>query len=259
MDNTSFIHPNAKIGTGVEIGPFCYIAEHVEIGDGCKIGPHATIYDYVKMGKGCSVFPGAVIGAIPQDLKFDGEETWVEIGDNTNIRECATINRGTGASGKFKTTVGSNCLVMSYVHIAHDCRVGNNVILSSYTGLAGEADVDDWAICGGGSLVHQFTHIGAHAMVGGSSAVNKDVPPFAIASRFPAVFETVNVVGMRRRGFSNEQIEEVRDIYRTLYESGLNVGEACEKIAAGFKQTAERDLILNFIKNSPRGIVKPGK
>lgn len=259
MDNTSFIHPKAKIGAGVEIGPFCYISENVEIGDGCRIGPHATIYDYVRMGRNCTVFPGAVIGAIPQDLKFEGEETWVEIGDCTNIRECATINRGTAASGKFKTVVGSNCLIMSYVHIAHDCRVGDNVILSSYTGLAGETDIDEWAICGGGSLIHQFTHIGAHAMIGGSSAVNKDVPPFAIASRFPASFEGINVIGMRRRGFTAGQIEEVRDIYRTLYESGLNVSEACEKIASEFKQSAERDLILSFVKGSSRGIVRPVK
>lgn len=259
MDNTSFIHPDAKIGSGVNIGPFCYIAGNVEIGDGCTIGPHATIYDYVKMGRGCNVFPGAVIGAVPQDLKFDGEQTWVEIGDNTNIRECATINRGTAASGKYKTVVGSNCLIMSYVHIAHDCRVGNHVILSSYTGLAGESDLEDWVICGGGSLVHQFSHIGTHAMIGGASAVNKDVPPFVIASRFPTVYEGVNIVGLRRRGFTNAQIDEIRSIYNVIYESGLNVSDACAKVVSDFAQSAERDTILSFIKGSARGIIKCGR
>ncbi len=259
MDNTSFIHPDAKIGSGVNIGPFCYIAGNVEIGDGCTIGPHATIYDYVKMGRGCNVFPGAVIGAVPQDLKFDGEQTWVEIGDNTNIRECATINRGTAASGKYKTVVGSNCLIMSYVHIAHDCRVGNHVILSSYTGLAGESDLEDWVICGGGSLVHQFSHIGTHAMIGGASAVNKDVPPFVIASRFPTVYEGVNIVGLRRRGFTNAQIDEIRSIYNVIYESGLNVSDACAKVEGDFAQSAERDTILSFIKGSARGIIKCGR
>lgn len=256
MENSSFIHPNAKIGKNVEIGPFCYIAENVIIGDNCKIGPHATIYDYVRMGHDCNVFPGAVVGAIPQDLKFEGEETWVEIGNFTTIRECATINRGTAASGKFKTVIGDNCLIMSYVHIAHDCHIGNNCIFSSYTGLAGETDVDDWAICGGGALVHQFSHIGTHAMVGGASGVNKDVPPYAIVSRNPLVFEGVNIIGLRRRGFTNEQIEQIRDIYRVILESGLNVSDACAKVEAEFAQTNERDTILKFIKGSSRGIVK---
>lgn len=256
METSSFIHPNAKIGANVEIGPFCYIAENVTIGDNCKIGPHVTIYDYVKIGHDCNLFPGAVIGAIPQDLKFEGEETWVEIGDFTTIRECATINRGTAASGKYKTVVGDHCLIMSYVHIAHDCHIGNYCIFSSYTGLAGETDVDDWAICGGGALIHQFSHIGTHAMVGGATAVNKDIPPYSIVGRNPVVFEGINIIGLRRRGFANDKIEQIKDIYRVIFESGLNVSDACSKVESDFPQTEERDTILKFIKGSTRGIVK---
>lgn len=258
MNNTqSYIHPDAKIGKDVEIGPFCYIAANVEIGDGCKIGPHATIYDYVKMGRNCSVFPGAVIGAIPQDLKFEGEETWVEIGDNTTIRECATINRGTAASGKYKTVVGSDCLIMSYVHIAHDCKVGNHCIFSSFTGLAGETDVDDWAILGGGALVHQFSHIGAHSMIGGGNTVTKDVPPYVLAGRNPVEYEGINLIGLRRRGFDNATIEEIKNIYRVIYAKGITVSEACAKVAETFPQSEHRDAILNFITASKRGIIKP--
>ena len=161
------VHPNAKLGENVEVGPYAYIEEHVEIGDGSKILPHATIFNYVKLGKNCTVFPGAVIGAVPQDLKFEGEITYVEIGDNCNIRECATINRGTKASGRGVTKIGNNCLIMSYVHVAHDCCVGNNCILVSYVGIAGETDVADWATIGGSTVAHQFSRIGTHAMVGG--------------------------------------------------------------------------------------------
>lgn len=255
-NNLSFIHPGAKIGKNVEIGPFCFIAENVEIGDNCQIGPHATIYDYVKLGSGCRVFPGAVLGAIPQDLKFNGEVTYVEIGNNTTIRECVTINRGTGASGKFVTKVGNNCLLMSYVHIAHDCCIGNNCIFSSYAGVAGETDVDDWAILGGGAVCHQFTKIGAHAMVGGASAVNKDVPPFVIAARNPVSFEGINIVGLRRRGFSAAQIEDIREIYKVIYSDGINVTDACRRVEAGFPDTDYKRIILDFINSSKRGIVK---
>ena len=167
------VHPGARLADDVEVGPYAFIDDNVEIGPGCKILPHATIFSYVKMGRDCNVFPGAVVGAIPQDLKFDGEVTWVEIGDRVNIRECATINRGTKASGKGVTRIGSDTLIMSYVHVAHDCCVGNHCILVSYVGIAGETDVDDWAIIGGGTKVHQFTKIGTHAMVGGGTAVNK--------------------------------------------------------------------------------------
>ena len=255
MDN-AFVHPNAKIGANVKIEPFSYIAENVEIGEGTWIGPNVTIMDYVKIGKNCKVFPGAVVGAIPQDLKFRGEISYVEIGDNTMIRECATINRGTEASGKAKTTVGNNCMIMSYAHVAHDCNVGNNVILVSYVGLAGETEVNDFAIIGGHSAAHQFSKIGAHAMLSGGSMIGKDVPPYALAGHRPLAFAGINLVGLRRRGFTNEQLEQIRDIYRVIYQSGLNISDACAKVEAEFAETAEKRTILDFIKSSNRGIVK---
>ena len=220
------VHPGAKLGENVEVGPYAYIDDNVEIGDNCKIYPHATILPYVKMGNGCSVFPGAVVGAEPQDLKFDGEVTYVEIGNNVTIRECATINRGTKASGKGVTRVGDNTLIMSYVHVAHDCRVGNHCILVSYVGIAGETDVDDWAIIGGNTAVHQFSHIGTHAMVGGASKVNKDVPPYTLVGRDPLSYAGINIVGLRRRGFSAEQIRNIKDMYDIIYNSGMNVSDA---------------------------------
>ena len=228
------VSPNAKLGENVEVGPYAFIDDNVVIGDNCKIHPHATIYPYVTMGSGCQVFPGAVVGAVPQDLKFEGEVTYVEIGDNVTIRECATINRGTKASGKGVTKVGSNTLIMSYVHIAHDCRVGNHCILVSYVGIAGETEVDDWAIIGGSTVVHQFSHIGTHAMVGGGTAVNKDIPPYAICGRTPICFAGVNLVGLRRRGFESDTIRMIKDIYDTIYYQGNNVSDGVAKVAAGF-------------------------
>ena len=248
------VHPSAKIGDNVEIGPYAFIDEFVEIGDGCKIFPHATIFNYVKMGKNCQVFPGAVIGAIPQDLKFTGEVTYVEIGDNVNIRECATINRGTKASGKGVTKIGSNTLLMSYTHVAHDCTVGSHCILVSYVGIAGETDVDDWAILGGGTMAHQFSKIGKHAMVGGGSKI--DIPPYILCGRDPISYAGINIVGLRRRGFTSDQIRNIKDMYDIIYASGLNVSDACAKVEAGFPASEERDTILEFIRNSKRGIVK---
>ena len=250
------VHPNAKLGENVEVGPYAYIEEHVEIGDGSKILPHATIFNYVKMGKNCCVFPGAVIGAVPQDLKFDGEVTWVEIGDNVNIRECATINRGTKASGRSVTKIGNNCLIMSYAHVAHDCSVGNNCILVSYVGIAGETVVDDWAIIGGSSVAHQFSNIGTHAMVAGGSRIGKDVPPYAMAGKYPLSYCGINIVGLRRRGFTIDQIERIKEIYKTIYQSGLNISDACKKVEAEFEETVEKRTILDFIKRSKRGIIK---
>ncbi len=249
------VHPNAKLGDNVEVGPYAFIDDNVTIGDGCVIMPHAVVFNHVKMGKNCTVYPGAVVGAIPQDLKFEGEESWVEIGDRVNIRECATINRGTKASGKAVTKIGSDTLVMSYVHVAHDCCIGNHCILVSYTGLAGETDVDDWATIGGKSGSHQFSHIGAHAFVGAVSRISKDVPPYVLAGREPLSFEGVNRVGLSRRGFSEEKINEIKDIYETIYFKGMNVSQALEYIEANFPATEERDTILRFIKGSDRGII----
>ena len=228
----------------------------MEIGDGSKVLPHATIFNYVKMGKNCCVFPGAVIGAVPQDLKFEGEVTYVEIGDNVNIRECATINRGTKASGRSVTKIGNNVLIMSYAHVAHDCTVGNNCILVSYVGIAGETDVDDWATIGGSTVAHQFSRIGKHAFVGGGSKINKDVPPYVLCGREPLSYAGVNIVGLRRRGFTSEQIYAIKDMYDMIYNSGMNVSDALAKIESGFPQSEERDTILAFIRASKRGIIR---
>ena len=250
------VSPKAVLGDNIEIGPYAFIDDDVKIGDGCKILPHATIFKYVTMGSNCTVYPGAVVGAEPQDLKFDGEVTYVEIGDNVTIRECATINRGTKASGKGVTKVGSNTLIMSYVHIAHDCNVGSHCILVSYVGIAGETEVGDWAILGGGTVAHQFSKIGKHAMVGGGSKINKDVPPYALCGHTPLSYVGVNLVGLRRRGFTSDQIRTIKDIYDLLYYSGMNVSDACEKIEAGFPPSEEKDEILAFVRNSKRGIIK---
>lgn len=250
------VSPKAKLGDNIQIGPFAFIDDDVEIGDGCVIQPHAVIYPYVKMGKNCHVFPGAVVGAIPQDLKYEGEVTYVEIGDNVTIRECVTINRGTKASGKGVTKIGSNTLLMSYVHVAHDCVVGNHCILVSFVGIAGETVVDDWAIVGGGAKAHQFTKIGCHAMVGGMSKINKDIPPYVLCGRDPICYSGVNIVGLRRRGFSSDVIRNIKDIYDTIYFSGYNITDGCAKVEAGFPQSEERDAILNFIRSSKRGIIR---
>lgn len=255
MEN-AFVHPNAKIGKNVVISPFSMIAEHVEIGDGTWIGPYVTINDFVKIGKNCKIFNGAVIGALPQDLKFQGEESYVEIGNNVMIREFCTVSRGTAASGKLKTTIGDNTFLMAYVHVAHDCRVGSHVILVSYVGLAGETDIDDWAIIGGASAAHQFSKIGAHSMSSGGSMVGKDVPPYAMAGKRPLSFCGINIVGLKRRGFTMEQIERIRDIYRVIYQGGMNVSAACRKVEETFPESDEKRTILDFIAASKRGIIK---
>ena len=250
------VSPKAILGDNIEIGPFAFVDDDVEIGDGCKIFPHATVFRYVKMGKNCQIYPGAVVGAVPQDLKFEGEVTSVELGDNVTVRECATINRGTKASGKYLTKVGNDTLIMSYSHIAHDCVIGDHCILVSYVGLAGETVVDDWAIIGGGAKAHQFSKIGCHAMVGGMSRINKDVPPYALCGHEPISYVGVNIVGLRRRGFSSDAIRSIKDIYDTIYYAGLNISDGCAKVEAGFPQSEERDTILEFIRSSKRGIIR---
>lgn len=249
------VSPDARLGDNVEVGPFAFIDANVEIGDGCHIMNNATIYNHVRMGKDCTVFPGAVVGAIPQDLKFEGEETWVEIGDRVNIRECATINRGTKASGKGFTRVGSDTLIMSYAHIAHDCQIGRHCIIVSYVGLAGETDVDDWGILGGKSGSHQFSKVGTHAFVAAFAKITKDVPPYVLAGREPIVFEGVNRVGLLRRGFSEETVNRIKDIYDVIYFQGMNTTQALAHIEANFSPSAERDTILDFIRHSKRGIL----
>ena len=250
----AYIHPDAKIAPSVVTEPFVTIDKNVEIGEGTRIGPNVTILEGSRIGKNCTIFPGAVVGAIPQDLKFKGEDTLAIIGDNTTLRECVTINRGTAAKGK--TVVGDNCLLMAYCHVAHDCVVGNHVIMSNATQLAGEVEVDDYAILSGGILVHQFTRIGAHVIIQGGSRVTKDVPPFITAGRDPLSYAGINSIGLRRRGYTNEQIRDIQDVYRYIFLSGMNTSNAVERIMTELPATKERDEILLFIKNSPRGILK---
>lgn len=250
----AYVHPDAKIADNVVIEPFVSIDHDVEIGEGTRIGSSVTILPGTRIGKNCKIFPGAVIGAVPQDLKFRGEYSTVEIGDNTTIREFVTVNRGTAARGK--TTVGNNCLIMAYVHIAHDCKVGNNVILVNNTQLAGEVIVDDWAIISGMTAIHQFCHIGSHVMISGGSLVRKDVPPFIKAGREPLSYVGINSIGLRRRNYNNEKIREVQEIYRYIYQKGLNIAQAVEIIEAEMPATPERDEVLLFVKDSKRGIIR---
>lgn len=254
ISKLAFIHPDARIGKDVTVEPFAYIAGNVIIDEGTWVGPNSTILDGARIGKNCKIFPSAVVSGIPQDLKFRGEDTTAEIGDNTTVRECVTVNRGTAAVGK--TVVGSGCLLMAYSHVGHDCFIGNNCIIGNNSGLAGEVKVDDWAILSGGSLVHQFTHIGAHVMIGGGSKVRIDVPPFIKADRDPLSYLGLNSVGLTRRGFQKERIDEIHNIYRVIYQSGMNFTQAMERVENEFIQSPDRDYILEFIRKSERGIIR---
>jgi len=250
----AYVHPESVIADNVVIEPFVTIDKDVQIGEGTHIGSNVTILPGTRIGKNCTIFPGSVIGAVPQDLKFRGEYSTVEIGNSTTIREFVTVNRGTSAKGK--TVVGNNCLLMAYVHVAHDCVVGNNVILVNNTQLAGEVVVDDYAILAGMVAVHQFVHVGSHVMIAGGSLVRKDVPPFIKAGREPLAYVGINSIGLRRRNFTNEKIREVQDIYRYIYQKGLNTSQAVEIIEAEMPASPERDEILLFIKDSKRGIIR---
>ncbi len=254
ISKLSHIHEGATLGQGVEIDPFTMIHNDVIIGEGTWIGSNVTIYPGARIGKNCKIFPGAVIAAVPQDLKFQGEKTFVEIGDNTTIRECVTISRGT--SDKMTTKVGNNCLLMAYVHIAHDCLVGSNVIIANSVQVAGHVIIDDWAIVGGSSAIHQFVKIGMHSMISGGSLVRKDVPPFTKAAREPLSYAGVNSLGLRRRGFSSETISHIQDVYRYLFLNSLNNSRALEEIEVNLPATKERDEIINFIRSSERGVMK---
>lgn len=248
------IHPDARIADNVTVGPFSTIHENVEIGEGTVIESGVTIFPGARIGKNCHIFPGAAISGIPQDLKFAGEETLAIIGDNTSIRECVTIHRGTASKGK--TIVGNNCLIMAYSHVAHDCIIGNNIIIANASQLAGEVVVDDFAIVGGGTLIHQFCHIGCHVMIQGGARIGKDIPPYVKAAREPVAYTGINSVGLRRRGFSDESIEIIAETYRKIYFSRLNVSEAVAHIRAELPEAPERNVILSFIENSERGIIR---
>ena len=250
----SYIHPQAEVADNVVVEPFVTISKDVIVGEGTWIGPHVTIMEGARIGKNCRIFPGAVISAIPQDLKYKGEKSKVVIGDNVTIREYVTVNKGTEAS--MQTTIGNNTLLMAYVHIAHDCVIGDHVILANSTQVAGHVVIGESAILGGATLVHQFVHIGRHAMISGGSLVRKDVPPYTKAAREPLSYEGVNSIGLRRRAFTPDKIAEIQEIYRTLYVRGLNNNKAISHIEANMPATPERDEILQFIKASDRGIMK---
>jgi UDP-N-acetylglucosamine acyltransferase len=257
ISNLAYVHPKAKLAENVTVEPFAYISENTEILEGTWIGPHSTILDGARIGKNCRIFPSSVVSGIPQDLKFRGEDTTTEIGDGTTIRECATINRGTASVGK--TVIGKNCLIMTSSHVGHDCQMGNNCILGNGSALAGEVKVDDWAILSAGTLVHQFSRIGGHVMIGGLSKVRTDVPPFIKCDRDPLCYMGINTVGLTRRGFEKERIDEIHNIYRSIYQSNMNVSQALEHVEKAFKPSPDRDYILEFIRKSERGIIRGPK
>lgn len=248
------VSPKAKLGNNVIVSPFATIEDKVEIGDNTWIGPNAVIMNYTKIGKGCKIFPGAVIGAEPQDLKFKGEESTVEIGDNTTIREFVTIHRGT--LDKMTTKVGNNCLIMAYVHIAHDCIIGNNVILANSVALSGHIIIDDYAIIEGMSAAQQFITIGKHAFVGGASLIRKSVPPYVRCAREPLQYIGVNTVGLTRRGFTPEQIKHIEDIYRIIYVKGYNLQNALEIVEKEIPDSEFKKEILEFIRSQKDGVIK---
>lgn len=251
----NFIHENAQIGNNVTIEHFSAIYEDVVIGDNTWIGPNVTIFPGSRIGKNCKIFPGAVIGAIPQDLKFEGEYTTVEIGDYVSVRECSTINRGTASSGT--TKIGNHTLLMAYVHIAHDCVIGNHCILANATNLAGHVTIEDHAYFGGMSGAHQFTKIGKHSFISGGSMIGKDVPPFCLVMRNPAQYAGINSIGLKRHAFSAEEIHLIQDIYRLIFgNNGLNTTQALTKIMEEIPAVPVRDYIVDFIKTSERGIIK---
>lgn len=250
----AYVHPDAKIGKDVTIEAFASVYADVEVGDGTWIGPNAVIMDGARIGKNCKIFPGAVVSAIPQDLKYKGEKSITTIGDNTTIRECATINKGT--VDKMETRIGANCLIMAYVHVAHDTFVGNNVIIAVDTVLAGHMVIEDFAIIEGLCGAQQFLHVGAHSFVAGGSLIRKNVPPFIKCAREPLTYTGINAIGLRRRGWAEETIKEIEDIYRTLYIRHKNIGNAVEEIKEKFPDSEHKQLILDFIAKSENGIVK---
>lgn len=250
----AIVDPSAKIGKNVTIHPFAVIEHGTEIGDGTEIMSAAQIKYGSIIGKNCQIHPGAIIGGFPQDLKFKGEDTTVVIGDDTIIREYVTVNRGTASKGT--TIIGDRCLLMAYCHIAHDCVLKNNVIVGNSTQIAGEVEVDDFAIVSAGSLVHQFVRISKHVMIQGGSKISKDIPPYTLIGREPIVYSGINIVGLRRRGFTNEQIYLINDIYRTIYQRGLNTTQALKAVEEEIADSEEKTAILDFIRSSERGIVR---
>ena len=254
------IHPSAvidskaEIGEDVQIGPFAVIEADVKIGDGCEIHPHAVIASGTTIGSKSRIFSGAVIGTIPQDLKFDNEKTFVSIGENTTIREYATVNRGTNHS--WTTRVGDNCLLMAYSHTAHDCQIGNNVVIANAVNMAGHVVIEDHVGVGGMCAIHQFVHIGGHSFIGGMSAIKKDVPPYILAMGDPLTYGGLNSVGLSRRGFTPEVLSLLKKAYKVLYRQNLTIDQAVEKIEQEFEMVPELSRLLDFLKGSERGIIR---
>ncbi len=254
VSSMAFVHPEARLGDNVIVEPFAYIDANTEIGEGTRVMTQSSVLYGARIGKHCTIYPHATIAGIPQDLKFQGEDTLAIIGDHTIIRECATVNRGTASKGF--TKVGDNCLIMAYSHVAHDCVLNNHIILGNTTQLAGEVEIEDYAIISGGTLAHQFSKIGAHVMIQGGSKISKDIPPFVMVGRDPITYVGLNIVGLRRRGFNSERINSIQEIYRYLYMSGYNISQAVERIEQELPESDDRELILQFIRTSTRGIIR---
>ena len=251
----AYVHPDAKIGADVTVEPFAYIAGDVVIGDGCWIGPGAVIHDGARIGKRCRIHTAASVSCLPQDLKFAGEVTTCEIGDDNDIREYVTISRGTASTGT--TRIGSHNLLMAYVHVGHDCVIGSRCVIANRVSLAGEVHLGDWVVVGGHVAVHQWTHIGDHSMIQGGALVGQDVPPFVIVRNDTMRFAGINKIGLSRRGFTTERIAEIHDACRILFQSGLNYLNGCNEVEQRVPQSTERDALLKFIRESQRGIIKP--
>lgn len=249
-----YIHSDTEIGKGTRIEPFSSIYEDVKIGDNTWIGPNVTLFPGTRIGSNCKIFPGAVIGAEPQDLKFNGEYTTVEIGDGTSIRECVTIHKAT--EDKWVTKVGKNCLLMAYAHIAHDTWIGDHCVLANQVSIAGHVEIEDWAILEGLVAVQQFIRIGAHSFIAGASLVRKNVPPYVKAAREPISYVGVNTVGLKRRGFSEDDIRTIEDVYRIIFVQNQNVSKGIEQAEAELKASNQKHEIIEFIKNSPKGVMK---
>lgn len=253
IDPTAAVSPKAQIEPGVTIGPFAVVEENVTIGSGTVIGSHALIASGARIGRECRIHHGAVVATLPQDLKFRGEPTLLEIGNHTTVREYATLNRGTAERGK--TTIGSHCFIMAYAHVAHDCTVGNNVILANSVAMAGHVVIEDHVVIGGLVPIHQFVRIGCHAMIGGGFRVPKDVPPYILAGHEPLVFQGLNLVGLKRRNFTRETLDLLRKTYQIIYESNLNVTQALDRIRDEVAPSDEVQHIIEFIQKSKRGII----
>ncbi len=251
---TALVDAEAQLGQDVQIGPYAIIEKKVQIGDGSTVGPHAVLAQGTTIGKNCKISPGAVLGTVPQDLKFNDEETFVVIGDNTTIREYATVNRATDYS--YYTRVGNDCLLMAYSHVAHDCKLGDHVVIANSVNMAGHVVIGDYVGVGGLTAIHQFVHIGAHSFIGGGLRVSKDVPPFILAMGEPLKYGGLNVIGLKRRGFSDEALKEIKRAFNVLYRQKLTFKEAISEIEENFQPLPEILTLLEFLKGSERGVIR---